>query len=113
MTPGLTMRPTGLGHGIYASVMASMPRSWHLCLGHGIYNDAVDFSGFSGGWAIGRIHERKGFGDAVGFFWSLHGVVLTAWDPHRRSRAHPCMAKARLKRSWVRWLEWSARVQME
>ena len=84
MTPGLTMRPTGLGHGIYASVMASMPRSCH------IYNDAVDFSGFSGGWAIGRIYERKGFGDAVGFFWSLHGVVLTAWDPHRQSRAHPC-----------------------
>jgi hypothetical protein len=24
MTPGLTMRPTGLGHGIYASVMASI-----------------------------------------------------------------------------------------
>jgi hypothetical protein len=26
---------------------------------------------------IGRIHERRGFPDAVRFFWSMHGVVLT------------------------------------
>jgi hypothetical protein len=26
---------------------------------------------------IGRIYERNGFPDAVRFFWSLHGVVLT------------------------------------
>jgi len=58
---------------------------------HGIYNDAVDFRVFSGDWAIGRIYERKGFGDAVRYFWSLHGVVPTRppWDPHRRSRAYP------------------------
>ena len=32
---------------------------------------------FSGEWLIGRIYERKGFPDAVRFFWSLHGVALT------------------------------------
>jgi hypothetical protein len=51
----LTMRPTGLGHGVY--------------------KDDIDYSVFSGVWLIGRIYERRGFSDAVRFFWSLHGVV--------------------------------------
>jgi len=54
----LTMRPTGLGHGVY--------------------KDAVDYAVFSGDWNIGRIYERRGFSDAVRFFWSLHGVVASA-----------------------------------
>jgi hypothetical protein len=53
----LTMRPTGLGSGAY--------------------KDNVDYNIFSGEWLIGRIYERNGFPDAVRFFWSLHGVVLT------------------------------------
>ena len=52
----LTMRPTGLGHGVY--------------------KDAIDYAVFSGAWNVGRIYERRGFSDAVRFFWSLHGVVL-------------------------------------
>ena len=47
----LTMRPTGLGHGVY--------------------KDDIDYSVFSGEWLIGRIYERKGFPDAVRSFWSL------------------------------------------
>jgi hypothetical protein len=39
----LTMRPTGLGH----------------------YKDAIDYSVFSGDWAIGRIYERNGFPEEV------------------------------------------------
>ena len=35
----LTMRPTGLGHGVY--------------------KDDIDYSVFSGMWLIGRIYERK------------------------------------------------------
>src|SRR3979490_1971034 len=52
MTPmtSLTMRPTGLGHGVY--------------------KDAIDYSVFSGDWEI----ERKGFPEDVRFFWSLHGI---------------------------------------
>jgi hypothetical protein len=50
----LTMRPTGLGHGVYT--------------------DCIDYSVFAGAWNIGRIYERRGFSDAVRFFWSLHGV---------------------------------------
>jgi hypothetical protein len=53
----LTMRPTGLGHGVYKG--------------------SIDYSVFSGEWEIGRIYERKGFPDDVRFFWSLHGIVLT------------------------------------
>jgi hypothetical protein len=53
----LTMRPTGLGHGVHK-------------------ND-IDYSVFSGEWLIGRIYERRGFPDAVRVFWSLHGIVLT------------------------------------
>jgi hypothetical protein len=53
----LTMRPTGLGHGVY--------------------KDDIDFGVFSGEWCIGRIYEQKGFAPEVRFFWSLHGVVLT------------------------------------
>ena len=34
----LTMRPTGLGYGVY--------------------KDAIDYSVFSGDWAIGRVYER-------------------------------------------------------
>ena len=91
----LTMRPTGLGQGVY--------------------KDSIDYSVFSGAWMIGRIYERKGFSDAVRFFWSLHGVVLTRppgihTDGHA---AHPRGAKARFKSNWVRWLEWSERVEAE
>jgi hypothetical protein len=53
----LTMRPTGLGHGFY--------------------KDSIDYSVFADAWNIGRIYERRGFSDAVRFFWSLLGVVLT------------------------------------
>jgi hypothetical protein len=84
-------------------------------LGHGFYTDSIDYCVFAGSWNIGRIYERCGFPDAVRFFWSLHGVVLTRapgipTDGHEPSLA---MAKARLKRSWDRWLEWSERVGAE
>ena len=91
----LTMRPTGLGHGVY--------------------KDAIDYAVFSGAWNIGRIYERRGFSDAVRFFWSLHGVVLTRPPDIHTDGHEPTleMAKARLKRSWDRWLEWSERALAE
>jgi hypothetical protein len=89
MTP--TMRPTGLGHGVY--------------------KDKIDFSVFSGAWNIGRIYERKGFPDAVRFFWSLHGVVLTRAPGVRTDGSAPTFeaAKAEFRMNWLRWLEWSER----
>ena len=47
----LTMRPTGLGHGVY--------------------KDSIDYGVFSGEWQIGRIYERRGFPDDVRWSWSL------------------------------------------
>jgi hypothetical protein len=41
----LTMRPTGLGHGVYKG--------------------SIDYSVFSGAWQIGRIYERRGFPENV------------------------------------------------
>ena len=84
-------------------------------LGHGVYKDSIDYGVFSGDWNIGRIYERRGFPDAVRFFWSLHGVVLTRppdihTDGHEPTRE---MAKARLNRGWDRWLEWSERTGAE
>jgi hypothetical protein len=67
----LAMRPTGLGRGFYKA--------------------AVDYSVFSGKWAIGRIYERHGFAPEV-------TVLLVAlWrrtdesteHPHRWIRADP------------------------
>ena len=50
-----------------------------------------------------------------GFFWSLHGVVLTRPPDIHTDGHEPTleMAKARLKRSWDRWLEWSERALAE
>ena len=78
----LTMRPTGLGHGVYA--------------------DAIDYSVFAGAWNIGRIYERRGVSDAVRFFWSLHGVVLTR-PPSVHTYGHaPTLeeAKEQFQKSW-------------
>jgi hypothetical protein len=44
----LTMRPTGVGHGVY--------------------KDGIDYGIFSGDWLIGRIYRRKGFPNDVRFF---------------------------------------------
>jgi hypothetical protein len=85
----LTMRPSGLGHGVY--------------------KDAIDYSIFAGEWLIGRIYERNGFPDEVRFFWSLHGVVL-ARPPgiHTDGRA-PTLddAKANFQKSWDDWKAWA------
>jgi hypothetical protein len=84
-------------------------------LAHGVYEDAMDYSVFAGAWNIGRIYERRGCSGAVRFFWSLHGVVLTR-PPEIHTDGHEPtldMAKARLKRSWDRWLAWSERTEAE
>ena len=55
------------------------------------------------------LENAGAFPDAVRFFWSLHGVVLTRPPEIHTDGYEPTLdsAKARLKRSWERWLEWS------
>ena len=105
----LTMRPTGLGHGVY--------------------KDDIDYSVFSGVWLIGRIYERKGFPDDVRFFWSLHGLVLTR-PPDIRTDGHtPSLeaanlrtdnrvatleaAKVEFEATWRQWLAWAKLGEVE
>ena len=48
----LTMRPTGLGHGVY--------------------KDVPDYSVFCGDWCIGRIYETRTGPESLRWFWALH-----------------------------------------
>ena len=48
----LTMRPTGLGHGVYAN--------------------AIDYNVFSGEWCIGRIYEQRTGPKGLRWFWALN-----------------------------------------
>jgi hypothetical protein len=48
----LTMRPTGLGHGVY--------------------KDSVDYGVFCGEWCIGRIYENRSGREDQRWFWALH-----------------------------------------
>jgi hypothetical protein len=78
-------------------------------LGSGTYKDNVDYNVFSGEWCIGRIYERHGFPDAVQFFWSLHGVVVTR-PPSVHTDGHaPTLeeAKAQFQKSWDVWKAWA------
>ena len=77
-------------------------------LGYGIDKDRADYTVFSGKWNIGRIYERHGFPDAVRFFWSLHGVVLTRppgihTDGHTPSLERPRKQSSRA----IGFLGWS------
>jgi hypothetical protein len=84
-------------------------------LGSGTYKDNVDYNVFSDEWLIGRIYERNGFPDAVRFFWSLHGIVLTRPSDIHTDGHMPSLeaAKAEFKSNWLRWLEWSERAEVE
>jgi hypothetical protein len=48
----LTMRPTGLGHGVY--------------------KDDIDFGVFCGEWCIGRIYENRSGPEDQRWFCALH-----------------------------------------
>ena len=85
----LTMRPSGLGHGVY--------------------KDSIDYSLFSGEWLIGRIYERNGFPGEARFFWSLHGVVLTRPPSIRTDGTATNLeeAKAQFQKNWDEWKAWA------
>ena len=69
----LTMRPTGLGHGVYK-------------------ND-IDYSVFCGEWCIGRIYENRSGPEDQRWFWALHPQagrkiyeLPTKWPRWKRPR---------------------------
>jgi hypothetical protein len=49
-----------------------MPLTMHPTgLGAGIDEDRLDYTIYSGGWAVGRIYEIRGGPDTLRWFWSL------------------------------------------
>jgi hypothetical protein len=80
----LTLRPTGLGHGVY--------------------KDSIDYSVFAGAWNVGR--ERRGVSDAR-LIVPLHAPG--GRETLRASNRVPTleMAKAEFEASWRQWLAWA------
>jgi hypothetical protein len=85
----LTLRPTGL----------SSP----------VHKDLVDYTVFSGGWAIGRIYEDVSTRPELRWYWSLFGPQASL-DVIQKEGREPTLdaAKAQLKEQWEKWLAWSA-----
>jgi hypothetical protein len=88
----LTMRKTGLESPAYA--------------------DDVDYTVYSGKWAIGRIYEDRSSQPEIRWYWTLFG-------PHagpavmRKDGREPTLhdAKERLQEQWQKWLEWAELIQ--
>jgi hypothetical protein len=70
--------------------------------------DRLDYTVFSGEWAIGRIYEDRGALPALRWFWALYGPHA---GPHvMRKDARAALledAKTDLNRNWERWLAWA------
>ena len=86
----LTMRPTGLGHGVYA--------------------DAIDYNVFSGEWCIGRIYENRSSPADLRWFWSLDALGKPETLRASNRAATLEAAKAEFEASWK---QWKARAGME
>ena len=83
----LTMRPTGLGHGVY--------------------KDDIDYSVFCGEWCIGRIYENRSGPEDMRWFWALHSPSKPGTLRISNRVATLEVAKAEFEASWKRWLEWA------
>jgi hypothetical protein len=83
----LTMRPTGLGHGVY--------------------KDTIDYGVFSGEWCIGRIYEQRTGPKELRWFWALHapGGRETLRASNRVASLE--VAKAEFETSWKQWKAWA------
>ena len=83
----LTMRPTGLGHGVY--------------------KDSIDYGVFSGEWCIGRIYEnRSGLAD-LRWFWAFHAPSRPGTLRISNHVATLEVAKSEFEASWKQWKAWA------
>ena len=83
----LTMRPTGLGHGVY--------------------KDSIDYGVFSGEWCIGRIYETRTGPESLRWFWALHLPNKPRGLRTDKRAATLDEAKAELEASWKLWKTWA------
>jgi hypothetical protein len=83
----LTLRPTGLGHGVY--------------------KDDIDFGVFSGEWCIGRIYETRSSPEHLRWFWALHCPSKPESLRIANQVATLEAAKAEFETSWKQWKAWA------
>jgi hypothetical protein len=79
----LTMRPTGLGHGVY--------------------KDVPDYGVFCGEWCIGRIYQRRTGPESLRWFWALHAPSKPGEMRTWNQVATLEVAKAEFEASWKQW----------
>jgi hypothetical protein len=84
----LTMRPTGLRSPVDI--------------------DRLDYTIYSGEWAMGRIYEQRGGPAHMRFFWTVFGIFGKPTDMRTDGHA-PTLdeAKAQFEAAWRRWLDWA------
>jgi hypothetical protein len=83
----LTMRPTGLGHGVY--------------------KDSIDYGVFCGEWCIGRIYENRSGPEDQRWFWALHAPSKPETLRNSNQVATLEAAKAEFEASWKQWKAWA------
>ena len=72
-------------------------------LGAMIDKDRPDYTIYGGGWAVGRIHEKRGGPDRLCWFWSF--TVTGAMASDRVATLYE--AKAQFRKSWDAWKAWA------
>jgi hypothetical protein len=75
-------------------------------LGSPIDKDRVDYTVFSGKWAMGRIHQFRGCAEPLSWSWTLYGILGKPRGLRCDERAATLeAAKAQFEASWRQWLE--------
>jgi hypothetical protein len=70
--------------------------------------DRLDYTVFSGEWAIGRIYEDRGALPPLRWFWALFGPHAGPHIMRKDARAARLEdAKTDLYRNWQQWLTWA------
>ena len=83
----LTMRPTGLGHGVY--------------------KDVPDYGVYCGEWCIGRIYMARTSPAGQPWFWALHAPSKPGTMRTSNQVASLDEAKAEFEASWKLWKAWA------
>jgi hypothetical protein len=69
-------------------------------LGHGVYKDDIDFGVFSGEWCIGRIYDNRSGPEDMRWFWALHSPSKPGTLRISNRVATLEVAKAEFEASW-------------
>ncbi len=76
-------------------------------LGHGVYEDNVDYGVFCSEWCIGRIYETRTGPADLRWFWALHAPSKPGSMRTSNQVATLDEAKAEFEASWKQWKAWA------